>query len=196
MQENIIDTGKTNSIPAGLYQDGLLDLFLGVVAVFFGVGLLVGLPYLGGITPAILLPVWQSIRQKVILPRTGNLKHPKMKGNYFILCLLAGFIALLIAILFNQVNHGWLITWMKEYSLILIGICLAVLTGSIGAVFQTRRLFIYSGLLLALIGAGYKLKYDLSWISILFGVLVVCSGSLILVRFIQENPVQPQRKYI
>ena len=188
MFENLTTRNNTAENPACFSQDGLLDLFLGWIALFAGAGLLTGLAYLGGIAPAMFIPIWQSVRQKVTTPRPGNSNRLRPNGNYLIVGLLAGFLFLLIAFLLFQGSNTLLITWIQRYILIMVGIFLAVVIGTMGLVFHIQRMFAYSSLLLVLFGTGYKLNVDLGWILILFGITVMCSGFVILVRFIRGNP--------
>ena len=190
MLEKIATRNKPSENPTNIYQGGLVDLFLGWVALVGGVGLLSGLAYLGGIALPMFIPVWQSIRQKVTNPQPGNLNQRRSNMNRFIAGFLTGLLALVLVFLFTQENNSLPTTSIRQYILIVVGIILAVLIGSIGAVFHINRLFAYSGLLLVLFGAGYKFNFDLGWILTIFGVLVMCCGSVVLVRFIQQNPVQ------
>lgn len=181
------ETGKTL---AAYHQDGLVDLFTGLVAVLAGVGFLTDLPYLGGIAPAILLPVWQSLRQKVTRPRLGSQDQPRLLAIFSVGGLLAGLL-LLVAVIFllQDKNPSWR-SWMQQYILIVMGVILSILIAAIGGVMGIRRFYAYSGLLLLLFGAGHKLEANPGLILFLFGLLIASSGTAILVRFIQTYPIQ------
>ena len=54
-----------------LWQDGLLDLFVGIAIVCIGTSWVAGSPVLGAVVPALLVPLWQATRKRLVEPRVG-----------------------------------------------------------------------------------------------------------------------------
>lgn len=54
------------------WEDGLIDLLLGVGLLLIGVAWLLEYAALTGVVPAVLLPVWVLLRAKVTVPRAGS----------------------------------------------------------------------------------------------------------------------------
>ena len=137
------------------YQDGILEISVGWIALFFVIALLLS-PYLGDFwSSVVILPFWgtaylilRTIRTKLINPRIGEIefspsrKKKMLRANYVMLAV--NLIALVLGILsFIQFNHlpGWVHT--ARFSLvILIGFSLA------GYLLDFSRAYLY-GLMLA-----------------------------------------------
>ena len=180
---------KTLNDPSAYFQDGLVDLFLGWVAILSGVGFLISLPYLGGISPAIYLPVYQSLRNKVTKPRLRNQPRPAVSQNLYIAGIMLGLIGVMIIFFLNAGKLAWLESWMHKYSQIGFGIFIAGIIAVLGAVLRINRFYSYCGILTILFLLGDKFNIDLGWNFIAFGILVTLNGFAVLFRFIQNNPV-------
>ncbi len=53
------------------HQDGLLDIFLGIGIIVFGLGMATDQFYFGSIMPAILFPLWAAAKKAITIPRIG-----------------------------------------------------------------------------------------------------------------------------
>jgi hypothetical protein len=172
------------------HQDGLVDLFIGWVAFLGGLGFLSGMPHFAGIAPAIFLPIWQSIRRKVTYPRLKHLEDTRTHTTFLTFTILMGLIGLAGLLIFARTLPTWLVAWMQQYDLVLFGLILAGIMGAVGAAVRVYRMFLYSGLIVALFYAGNMLRLDLGWILLTFGALMIIAGTMILIRFILTNPIR------
>lgn len=172
------------------HQDGLVDLFIGWVALLGGLGFLIGLPHMAAITPAIFLPVWQSIRRKVTYPRLKHLEQPRTNMTLLTFTILMGLAGLASLLIFARTLPAWLASLLQQYDLVLFGLILAGILGAVGAAVRAYRMFLYSGIILVLFYAGNMLRLDLGWILLTFGALMIAAGTTILIRFILTNPIR------
>ncbi len=56
------------------WNDGLIDLFAGIGVLVIGVSWHFHFAALGGIAPALLVPLWQPLRRRLVEPRTGYME--------------------------------------------------------------------------------------------------------------------------
>ena len=82
------------------HQDGLIDIFLGIYVLLFALGILLKnltdssmWTVAPGIFPAIMLPIWISVKKRITMPRIGYVKFGTRRGGK----LLAVIIGLMVA---------------------------------------------------------------------------------------------------
>jgi len=61
-----------NELYTGRFDDGLLDLFIGLGLVGVGVTWMTNSPALSALVPAVLIPLWIALRRQVTEPRLGR----------------------------------------------------------------------------------------------------------------------------
>lgn len=63
------------------FDDGLLDMFVGVGLALIGIAWLSGLLALGAIVPAVMMPFWKPLRQKLAEPHIGTVDFSDSHKN-------------------------------------------------------------------------------------------------------------------
>jgi len=58
----------------GQFDDGLLDLFVGMGLLGTGIVWLTDLPAFTGVVPAVLIPLWIAVRKRFTEPRLGSVR--------------------------------------------------------------------------------------------------------------------------
>lgn len=179
------------------HHDGLLDVFIGLGALAFGVGLLNGFTTLAAIVPAILLPIWQLARKAITYPRIEeyDLSPEKAARSRLALMTIIGVICFGLGVLFFLIFSfddlaPRLFFWLKEYFLVVFGALAAVVLGIVGLALGSARMHVYAGLALLCFAGGWALGLDLPLSVTTFGGLVLLGGAVVLARFLRQNPIR------
>jgi len=171
------------------WDDGLLDLLVGVALLAIGTAWSCDLVALGAVAPAMLVPLWAPLRAKLIEPRAGYVefslrrRERTARGLRSVLLLGTAVLALGIGgyvIARNGLSHpdaGRLVAGLPGALLALGGAIVAGLTGA--------RRFLLHGLVLlcASIGA-VSLAAGPAWPMLIGGATVALTGGILLARFL------------
>lgn len=177
-------------------QDGLGDIFAGLLILSFGAGVLSGIFWLGGILVPVLFPVWQDAKKRlgrrrkvfeatpVVLERART--NLAMMAAVGVLTLMLGFV---VFALFSQEDllpgvHAWL----REYFELALGGLAALLLAVIGIIIRAGRYFLYAVLAIVIFTAGYLYQVNLGISMTLLGGWVFLAGLVVLLRFLREHP--------
>jgi hypothetical protein len=175
------------------HQDGLLDIFVGLYAIAFGLGMIADkiLEFgFGAIMPAILiaivLPIWIEAKRKITMPRIGFVKFGARGSNKLFALLLGLAVAGLgVFMLFGvflatgQIGRPWWIEILFQYGMIWIGLGSAVI----------GRLYGYGLLTFALFASGHFLSVPFEYLLLAIGSVIIASGAALLVQFIRRYPL-------
>ena len=115
------------------HQDGLIDIFVGIYVLLFGSGILLNSVadfstwfIFPAIFPAIMVPIWISVKKQITMPRIGYVKFRSGGANrltaVFIGLLVAGLGAFM-AFTFASTTQAWasvLRDLIVSYSMIII----------------------------------------------------------------------------
>lgn len=177
------------------WDDGLLDLFLGVSLLLIGVGWHLDQIAIGSIAPALLVSTWAPIRQRFVEPRSGYVElgartqRKTRRGLWAVLAL--GVVALGLGVaLYLQVRAG------SSPSTLIAGLpalLLALGAAVTGAVLRIPRLGLYA---LALAAAGVAtglIGLDPSPSMLVSGLIITAAGALRFSRFLRTHPVEEAR---
>lgn len=176
-------------------EDGLIDLAIGLVIFGFGTLLMVDLPWLVGVLGLIPLLIWYLGKRYLTIPRIGTIrpgKTMKKKFSVFSASMIAaglGVLALFILIAGSGKNL------LADHPLALFGLVLALGVSVLGFVMKANRLYYYAFLVFAAMAVGEVLdksiqEMDVYLLSVvLAGGLILITGSIVLIRFLQKYPV-------
>lgn len=184
------------------HQDGLIDIFVGVYILLFGLSILFSTIsdfsmwfVIPGIFPAIMVPIWISIKKRITMPRIGYVKF----GSRGVNKLMAIFLGLMVAGLglfmvftFASESQAWALTLRNlviPNGMIIIGIGAAMISSLFAYTMGLKRLYAYGLLSLVLFLAGYLTPIPFEYIPVTIGLVVIINGFLILIRFIQKYPL-------
>jgi hypothetical protein len=185
------------------HQDGLLDMFVGLYALAFGLGMIADkmLEFgFGAIMPAILiaivLPIWIEAKRKITMPRIGFVKFGTRGSNKLFALLLGLAVAGLgVFMLFGvflatgQIGRPWWIEILFQYGMIWIGLGAAVIGSLFAYTMGLKRLHVYGLLSFALFASGYLLSIPFEYLLLVIGSIIIASGAILLAQFIRRYPL-------
>lgn len=174
------------------WDDGLLDLLGGLGLLGLGIAWAFDLPLVGVALPAILIPLWEPLRRRIVEPRAGYVEFSRgrqastNRGLLLTLASGAGVLALVLAVyaLARDSATGLLGARAVQGLPATLVAVLAVLTGLlIGA----RRFALY-GVVLVLAATGtILLEGGPAAPMMIGGVVVLVSGAALMSRFLSAS---------
>lgn len=176
------------------FDDGLLDLLVGVGLLVLGLFWRVERPELGAAVPAILIPLWIALRRTFIEPRLGRVAFAPERRRLergrltAALALGAGLLACAaLAVVWArgaETGPVTLRTFAPLLPALLLGLGFAIVSGLIGA----RRFLTYAFVLVAL-GGITAWRDGEPWIYMTLGggLLAVWAAALVA-RFLASHP--------
>lgn len=189
------------------YQDGLMEIFMGLFLFFFGGALTTDTFPLATILAVVTIffgyRVFERIKQRYIYPRTGYVKLPEDpnatgKGIAFaailMVVVLLGAMFISMAILGQDAGLDFFLTYIVPPA---TGFMLAIGPYWLGQTYGLIRgylwaaLFILGGIAMPVfnIASGYT---AVGLLCTAVGLLVLVTGAVMFVRFIRRYPVSNQ----
>lgn len=179
-----------------IWEDGLLDVFVGVAVVGMALFWVAGLAVWGGVLPALLVPVWQVARRQVVEPRSGYVEFsPERKAREkrgLGLMVLLGMLTLVLGVagfFMVRSNPPELDSLLPVVVPALPAALLGLGGVLVGLLFGIRRFLTYGALLFIGGAAGALLRAEPGWHFLLPGVVILIVGVMLLVSFLRKYPV-------
>ena len=182
-------------------DDGILDLFAGMLALFAGLLFFADMFWMAGVYVAIFLPVVWSFKEKVTMPRLRPeelnpavaQKSAKLLGVF----LAAGLFLLVLGILvFLLIKPGEATPLTRNLlSVVLSGLIGASILGGfllVGHFYRAPRWYAYAALAFLLGVLTWWLNIGLPWLIFALGAVITLSGAVCLWRFLRDHPVLPE----
>jgi hypothetical protein len=182
------------------HQDGLLDIFVGLGILTFGIGVAADLAWLAVMCPLFITPLWRCCRGRIAPPRTKGvslLQSEDVERRLEIAALtavaamalatLAG-VALFWAFVTNHISLG-LQTWLERYLLLVGGLAGSLVVGLVAVLSRMRRFFLYAVLMACVFAMGYKFSASAALSLASVGVMICLLGLMVLVRFLLTPPL-------
>lgn len=178
------------------FDDGLIDLFIGLSAVWIGVAWLWldDLAGLAGVLPAVLVVPFVTFRTRFVERRAGYVRFSARRRSWerrnLAILLIIGVVLFLVGIgaylAFEAGNSSRDV--LEVIAPGLIAFLLAVVVLIIAVASMLPRAFAYAGVL-ALAGAG-AVAFDTNpGVPLLVsGAVITACGSILLVRFVRRHP--------
>jgi hypothetical protein len=175
------------------WHDGLLDLFGAVAVLAIAASWIVDLPVFGAMVPALLVPLWGGLRQRVTEPRLGLVEFSDERERRnasrlsAVVVLGIGAFALLLALYFARARFSLpsadsLVAGLPAMLLALLAIITAFLVA-------TMRFLIYAALLATAGIVGAIGGLDPGYILFMAAVPMLVIALLVFIRFLRNNPV-------
>jgi hypothetical protein len=194
-------TDDLTALESGLYRtaysDGIIDLFFGFSLLFIGTIWIWAPEYggLAGVIPAVMAPTLLPLRRQVVDPRGGYVKWGKTrrrweKRNLWAMAL-AGLVVFVLGIsaflLAGNSSQGTDV--LSDIAPGLLAFILAFVAVGLGFMMEARRMFLYAAALaiggvLTVLSQGRP-----GWPLFGAGIVIVITGTVMLVRYLKENPV-------
>ncbi len=183
------------------HQDGLIDIFVGVYVLLFGLGILLMTMadfstwfVIPAIFPAVMVPIWVSAKKRITMPRIGYVKF----GGRGVNKLMAVFTGLMVAGLATFMvfsfasSQGWVLTirnLIVSNAMIIIGIAAAAVSSLFAYTMGLNRLYAYGLLTLGLFLAGHFITFPFEYILLTIGLAIIINGFILLIVFIRKHPL-------
>ena len=179
-----------------IWDDGLLDVFVGACIVAVAVFWVIGEAVWGAILPALLVPVWQSVRKRIVEPRTGYVEFSRertdreKKGLWLMALLSVLTLALGISVFFvTRANPRELDNLVPTVIPALPAVLLGLGSVLVGLVFGIQRFVGYGALLFVGAAVGAFLRAGPGWHFLVPGVLILIVGLILLTSFLRKYPM-------
>ncbi len=190
MNENQIDLSKIEKQTyLAFHQDGLLDLFAGLIIIILGGLMYGGMMQFAGL-PGIILLLYLPMKQKVTFPRISYINYaPSQKARLTILSIVSIIVGLAV-LGTNITNYFSFGSVLIEYMILLTGIALGGIIAAGAYLVKVKRYYIYAlivalGFALANFSVGY-----LPHLLLLIGLIMASVGIILLIAFLKNNPRQ------
>ena len=178
------------------HQDGLLDIFLGLTILLFGVKVGSGDPFgVIIILYLIYLFLWAAAKRAITIPRIGYVKFRRspQTAKIGLATTIVVFPILLLGALvlygYVSLQPDWM-AWLEEYVMLGVGVVMAVFIGASAFLLGIRRLYGYAALTAIVLVGGYVLSVPEPPLQIMaLGVLILLSGLVTLARFLRDYPI-------
>lgn len=196
---NLKDVEKRTYV--AYHQDGLIDIFLGVYILTFAAGVIINnileisTWFIGpAILPAIMVPLWISIKKKVTIPRIG---YVKFKTNN-ISRVMGLFLGTLVSgvLFFLLFAFGSTQSWVQPIreiiisnSMVVIGVATFAIASVFAYVMGLKRMGAYGVLALTLFTAGQFIVLPFEYIVLTIGATTICYGVILLWKFTKKYPL-------
>lgn len=182
------------------FDDGLLDMFIGVGLALLGAAWLCEMVALGAIVPVVLMPLWKPLRERLVESRAGSIKFKAerqvqnkasfTKWMLFGIVILASEVFIIFVVDRETfLDSDWFIQLVPGLPSILIAAPLVVVALYLGI----GRLCFY-GVLSA--GFGLLVMIDTAiepgHAILLTGVSTLLVGSLVFFQFIRKSQLASQ----
>jgi hypothetical protein len=184
------------------HQDGLLDIFVGIYVLLFGLGILLRTVgdfgtwfIIPAIFPAVMMPIWISAKRRITMPRIGYVKFGVRSAGKLMALLLGLMVAgaglgAFMAFSFSS-SQGWALAFrdlMISYAMIIIGIVAASVSTLFGYTMGLKRLYAYGLLIFVLFSTGYFIPFPFEYILLTIGLVITLNGFVLLIQFIRKYP--------
>lgn len=181
-------------------DDGILDVFVGGIALLAGLMLFSDMIWMAGIFVAIFLPLVWSVKEKVTIPRLRKeeldpntaRRSSKILALFLVGLLLFAILGLLYFLLFQNPDLA-----MQTKGLLLFGaagmVAAAVLGGFlfVGTIYHAPRLYAYAAVVMLFSTLAWWLGISLPWVIIAIGAIMALTGVVYMVRFTRSHPILP-----
>lgn len=182
-------------------NDGILDLFVGFIALLAGFMFFSDMFWMAGVYVAIFLPIVWSVKEKVTMPRlrreeldpAAARRSSTILAVFLVGLLLFAMLGVLYFLLFENPD---LVSDTKR--LLLFGaaslIAAAVLGGFlfVGTVYHAPRWYAYAAVAALFSALAWWQQIGLPWVIAAIGTMMILTGTVYLVRFIRQHPILPE----
>jgi hypothetical protein len=185
------------------HQDGLLDIFIGIYVLLFGIGIsLMTLTefstwfIIPAIFPAIMIPLWISAKKRITMPRIGYVNFGVRGVNkmmaIFLGLMVAGLGVFMVFGLGASMGEGWALTLRDFFisnSMLIIGIGAVAVSSLFAYTMGLKRLYGYGLLIFVLFFTGHFITIPFEYLLLTIGFTITIIGSILLMQFIRKYPL-------
>jgi len=181
------------------HQDGLADVVLGAILLFFGLGMATS----GILIPFVWLPaiLYFPLKNHITVPRLNQIdlnsarqSRPRLAVSLSLLGVGALLAVGVPVILLTQQPGTPLVVWIRSYPLLFFGAESLLVFITLGLMTQILHFYFYAGFGFLLVLAGQILGWPGFALVILLGGVIFLIGISLAVRFIREYPMPNKKK--
>lgn len=197
MENNLDLKNIERKIYSSYFNDGIWDIYGGLIISGFGLFILTG-QVIVLILCILLALILVLIRKPIVMARLGSVKFSveriEKTTKHQAIAWIAGFVVLIATVVFtglfltNNIPVS-LDNWISNYFLVIFGGIFTVIICIAAYIISVKRYYIYALLVfMAFLLASILRSEDLEGIPItIAGLLVLCSGIVMLVRLLIKN---------
>jgi hypothetical protein len=151
------------------------------------------------IFPALIIPIWISIKKRVTIPRIGYVKFKSGGTNklteFFLPLMVAGLgTFFLFGFTSTQYWASTLRNIIISNSMIFIGLGAFVISSLFAYTLGLKRLYAYGIVSLALFTTAYFINFPIEYLLVTSGLVILVYGSILLRQFIRKYPLSQGEK--
>ena len=185
------------------HQDGLIDIFVGLYILLFGVGIFLRTYtdfttwfIIPAIFPSVMIPIWISFKRRITIPRIGYVKFGLRSANklmaVFLGLAVAGLGVFMVFGFGGMMDQSWAVTLMDlivSNSMIIIGISAFLLSSLFAYTMGLKRLYAYGLLTLIMFTIGHFIVAQFEYFPLIIGSAIIIYGLVLLRQFLQKYPI-------
>ena len=183
------------------FDDGLLDLIVGLFVLAFGLSLGTSYGGLGGVWAAMLISLWYPLRRSITEPRMGYVEFSKPRQARMRRSMTWMGLALGLSVLAGV--GMWVVFAIQDPAFadalrplgpIPFGVMLGLLLAVGAKLLGIARGYVYAALVLACVTGAHLLglEDDLRLALIVSGAVITSAGAWRLASFLRDNPRPPE----
>lgn len=176
-------------------DDGLLELFLGLAIIVFGLGLQLGQESVGFLIPICLVALGPLLKRAITLPRLGFVKYgpervARIKRTMLFFAAFFTFTALAgVAAMWSFENTSlWRTGPLQHFGFLPLGIIGALTMAGLAYWEQVRRYLVYIVLIPAVLIAGPLLHIPRPPYLMFLGAAIMIPGIVVFADFLRKHP--------
>jgi hypothetical protein len=182
------------------HQDGLLELFIGLGILFFGLMMLFDQDFpLAAAWVVLWVPMWTAAKRSVTARRISHDQISRgqdaglWRAGVLVTAVLLLSVVAAMLILWGRVTGiipAWFETGLREYLMLILGLGGSLVIGVAAWTSGLSRLYAYALLTAVAFVGGYLLNAPIALAVAVVGGIITLWGLGMLVRFVREHPVQ------
>jgi hypothetical protein len=187
------------------HQDGLLDIFVGLYILVFGLGIFTMIIWdytFGIILPGILvvtaLPIWMGTKRKITNPRIGFVNFG-LRGASKVTAIFTGIMVLGLGAMFvftfamvQSESRQWL-DLIFQNGMLIVGFGSLAVSLLFGYSMGLKRLYAYGMLSVISLVIGHFVGFSFAYILIALGAVIMVTGIALLIGFVKKYPLKGEK---
>jgi len=180
-----------NKVHFTFFQDGLWDMFLGVLLLAWGINVWFDLPFLPGGTFVLFFWLVLGLKQMITYPRIGYAR-PVEHQSRLIKTVITGIVMLVAVLIFLPLFKNEYIQFLRQNFEFILNSSMAIAAALVGYWWSIKRWYAYALLILvfAVLYQWTELPYQVSFI--IPGLTIFLSGLAVLIGFLRQYRVSTE----
>ena len=185
------------------HQDGLLDIFVGLYILGFGLGIFMdvvmdfgmGVVIIPGGLVASMIPIWIAAKRRITMPRIGFVNFG-IRGTNKLTAILIGVTVLGLGAFFaftittlQSGSRQWL-DLIFQNGMLIVGFGSLAVCLLFGYTMGLKRLYAYGLIAAFALVIGYFMGIFFAYILLALGTTVMVTGVVVLVNFVRKYPLK------